>query len=460
MRIWSRHFPRTPLLLLAVAEAIALFVSVYIAASIVLGRDSVPSQYVPKAAALAGVILLSLIAMGLYQFHKRINFNEMFIRIIVSFAVGSLVMAIAYYSIPALTLQPRIAATALVCALMLLLIVRFIFMGVVDKSVFRRRTLVLGAGDDSLPISNLRRRADRRGFVIVGQLPAPGDRSRNEGENLLETDESILETARQLSADEIVIAMDERRGNLPIRELLDCKLSGIDVIDLMEFLERETGKVPVDLVSPGWLIFSPGFRITKTRRVLKRVFDLSVGGFAILLTWPLMLGVALAIKISDGWDKPVIYKQRRLGYRGREFDVFKFRSMVTDAEHECGAKWAEVDDARITKVGAILRDFRLDELPQIINVLKGDMSIVGPRPERPEFVRELERKVPYYDERHTVMPGLTGWAQMKFKYGASEDDALEKLKYDLYYVKNNSLILDLMIILQTTEVILWRIGAR
>lgn len=460
MRFWSRQIPRTPLLLLGIAEAGALFVSVYIAASLVVGDDEALGRYMPQAAALAGVMIVSLIAMGLYQFHKRINFNETFVRIVVSLAVGSIVMAVAYYSIPALTLQPQIAAIALACGLLLLLVVRFCFMSVVDESIFRRRTLVFGAGDTALPISSLRRRADRRGFKIVGKLPAPGDRKKNVCEHLLETDKSILEVALEAKADEIVIAMDDRRGNFPVRDLLDCKLAGIEVIELMEFLERETGKIPVDLVNPGWLIFSPGFRVTRTRRTLKRLFDLAVGGFALFLLWPLLVVVALAIKISDGWEHPVIYRQRRVGYRGKEFNVLKFRSMVVDAESECGAKWAEENDPRITKIGTVLRDYRLDELPQIINVLKGEMSIVGPRPERPKFVRELEKKVPYYDERHTVMPGVTGWAQLKFKYGASEHDAIEKLQYDLYYVKNHSLILDLMIILQTTEVVLWRKGAR
>ncbi len=447
-------------MLLGIAEAGVLFASVYIAALFVVGGTDAPERYLPQAIALSAVMLITLISMGLYQFHKRINFNEIFVRIVVSLVVGSVVMAVAYYSIPALALQPTIAAIALICGLALLVVVRLCFMTVVDESIFRRRTLVLGAGDRALPISSLRRRADRRGFKIVGKLPAPGDDKRNSCEHLLETDKSILEVAQETKADEIVVAMDDRRGNLPIRGLLDCKLAGIDVIDLLEFLERETGKVRLDLVNPSWFIFSPGFRITRSRRILKRLFDFGVATVALLLLWPVLLVVAVSIKISDGWSHPVIYRQRRVGYRGRAFDVLKFRSMVVDAESESGARWAEEDDPRITKIGAILRDYRLDELPQIINVLKGEMSIVGPRPERPEFVRELEKKVPYYDERHTVMPGVTGWAQLKFRYAASENDTFEKLQYDLYYVKNHSLILDLMIILQTAEVVIWRVGAR
>jgi len=254
--------------------------------------------------------------------------------------------------------------------------------------------------------------------------------------------------------------MDDRRGNLPIRDLLDCKLRGIDVIDLLEFLERETGKIHIDLVNPGWLIFSPGFRITRFRRITKRWVDFVLGLVALAVFWPFMLVIAIAIKIEDGLDASVIYRQRRVGYRGRVFNVFKFRSMREDAEADGKAKWAEMNDMRVTKVGAVIRKFRLDELPQIFNVLAGQMSIVGPRPERPEFVTELEEQIPYYSERHTVKPGVTGWAQLKYSYGASKEDAEEKLRYDLYYVKNHSLMLDLMIILQTAEVILWGKGAR
>jgi len=460
MRFWSKQAPKTPLLLLAVAEGGALFLSVYIAALLVVGGTVGLQQYIPQAVTVVGVMLLSLIATGLYQFHKRINFTEIIARIVVGLAIGSFVMLAAYIALPMLTLQPRIAVIALACALLLLLLLRYGFMQLVDESVFRRRTLIYGAGERTLPISALRRRADRRGFKIVGQVPAPGDLSVNECENLIESEASLLTIARQQKADEIVVAMDDRRGNLPVNDLLDCKLVGIEVIDLLEFLERETGKIRIDLVKPGWLIFSPQFLITRSRRALKRIADLILGTLALVLLCPVMAVIFLAIKFCDGWDKPIIYRQRRVGFRGQEFDLLKFRSMIVDAENGSGAVWAQQNDPRVTRVGALLRQCRFDELPQIFNILKGEMSIVGPRPERPQFVRELEQRIPYYTERHAVMPGVTGWAQLNFKYGASEDDAIEKLQYDLYYVKNHNLILDLMIILQTTEIVLWRIGAR
>jgi len=464
MSTWSKSFVRTPLVLLALAEASILYLSVNFASSVAMGgvdlfEDSL-GPIAPKAAAFSTVMLLSLVAMGLYQFHQRAYFHEVLVRIVVGMAIGSAILGASYYFFPRINLEPRIAALSVLSALTLLLLLRLVFLRYVDENIFRRRTLVFGAGERSEAITDLRRRADRRGFRIVGTIPAPGDTLRGNRADLLETGVSICDTAEAENADEIVIAMDDRRGNLPIRELLDCKMRGIEVLDLLEFLERETGKIQVDLVSPGWLIFSPGFRHTRLRRLLKRGLDLVVGSIALCLAWPFMILIIVAIKLEDGLNAPVIYRQRRVGYRDRAIDVLKFRSMVVDAEADGEAVWAIKDDPRVTRVGALLRKIRFDELPQIFNVLSGNMSLVGPRPERPEFVEDLEAEIPYYAERHGVKPGLTGWAQLKYSYGASKEDAIEKLRYDLYYVKNHSLLLDLAIILQTVEVILWRKGAR
>jgi sugar transferase (PEP-CTERM system associated) len=254
--------------------------------------------------------------------------------------------------------------------------------------------------------------------------------------------------------------MDDRRGNFPVRDLLDCKLRGFHVIELIEFLERETGKIAVDLVNPAWLIFSSGFRNSRSRRFSERTLDLVVSGLLALLTWPVMLAVMIAIKIEDGWRAPVLYRQTRIGFMGKPFEVLKFRSMCEDAEADGKAVWAQANDSRITRVGRTLRSSRLDELPQVFNVVGGQMSLVGPRPERPEFVTHLSDTIPYYAERHTVKPGVTGWAQLRYAYGSSDDDALEKLQYDLYYVKNHNILLDIMVLLQTVEVILWGKGAR
>jgi len=464
MPTWSKSFARTPLVLLAFAEVTILFVSVYAAAVIAFGGielfEDTTGPIAPKAAILALVMLVSLVAMGLYQFHQRVYYHEVIVRIVVGVAIGSAVLAAAYYFFPTFNLEPRIAATAVCSSLGFLLLLRYFFLRHVDENVFRRRTLIYGAGEKAGAIFDLRRSADRRGFKVVGTIPAPGDTHRNERVSALVTHKTVSEVAFETDADEIVIAMDDRRGNLPIRELLDAKLRGIDVIDLLEFLERETGKIEVDLVNPGYLIFSPGFRHGRISRSIKRVFDIFVAVPSLVLGAPVMLAAAIAIKCEDGFAAPVIYKQRRVGKNGHVFNVFKFRSMRVDAEKDGKAVWAQKDDPRITRVGAVLRKMRVDELPQIFNVLAGQMSIVGPRPERPEFVNELSEEIPYYAERHSVKPGVTGWAQLMYSYGASKEEAVEKLRYDLFYVKNTNIVLDLMIILQTAEVVLWGKGAR
>jgi len=465
MPAWSiKNFVRTPLLLMAFMEAAILFSSVYVAALVVFGSlnecERIVGPLAPKASIVAGVFLTSLIAMGLYQFHQRIYYREAVVRVMVGLAIGAVALAAIFYVFPSTTISSDIAGVAIGYALILLLLVRYHFVRTVDENVFRHRTLVYGAGKRAASIADMRRRADRRGFKIVGQMPAPGDTIIEHKEFLAADDRTIAAIAIELNADEIVVAMDDRRGNLPIRELLDAKLRGIDVIDLLEFLERETGKIRVDLVNPGWLIFSTGFRITPLRRFTPRVLDVMASGSLFLLTWPVMLLVALVIKLEDGLSAPVFYRQYRVGQGGETFPVLKFRSMTVNAEADGKAVWATKDDNRVTRVGNSLRKSRLDEFPQLLNVLRGQMSLVGPRPERPEFVEELQKKIPYYSERHSVRPGVTGWAQLKYSYGASEEDALEKLQFDLYYIKNQSLMLDIMIILQTVEVVLWGKGAR
>jgi sugar transferase (PEP-CTERM system associated) len=280
-------------------------------------------------------------------------------------------------------------------------------------------------------------------------------------------DERLIATTMPLSKiasieeiDEIIVAMDDRRQQFPLTELLECRLAGIAVTDLSTFLERETGKIHLDILTPSWMIFGGGFRHDLMRRWSERGFDLVVSLGLLVVTLPLMLLTALAIKLEDGLDAPVLYRQMRVGYAGRVFEVIKFRSMRIDAEKDGKARWAEADDPRVTHIGAFIRKMRIDELPQLLNVLKGRMSFVGPRPERPEFVTQLVEHVPYYHERHSVKPGITGWAQLCYPYGASEHDAIEKLQYDLYYVKNHGLLFDIMILLQTAEVILFGRGAR
>lgn len=457
-------FPRMPLLLLGAAETLVLYSSVYVAAATFYGGVAAAEQVLGplpgKAWLLAITILVSLISMGLYHFNERVRFTEMLARMLAGFTLAFLVLAVVFYAIPSVALPRELNLVAMGYAFAFLLLLRFLFMQGVDENIFRRRTLVYGAGKRASVLGELRRKADRRGFTIVGNVPAAGDESIFDVTGMLIQNRDIDELAETLRADEIVVAMDDRRGNLPIRQLLNARLQGTEVLDIVEFLERETGKIRVDLVRPGWLIFAPGFRANRLRRASKRTNDLIAGGMIACVTWPLMLLVALAIKLEDGWRSPVLYRQQRVGLGGVSFEVLKFRSMVEDAESDGQPLWASKNDERVTRVGAVIRKFRLDELPQVFNVVRGQMSLVGPRPERPAFVAELSENVPYYSERHTVKPGMTGWAQLRYPYAATPEDAVEKLQYDLYYVKNHNLLLDFLIILQTVEVVLWGKGAR
>lgn len=455
---------RAPLLLMAGVEALIVFSSVYVAGIIVFGDlaecERIIGPLAPRAVIGASVVLVCMISMGLYQLDRRIDFGEVAARVVAGMIAGCLVMIAIFYISPIEMWSNEIAVVAITYALLLLFVGRFLFVSTIDQNVFRHRTIIYGGGVRAESIADLRRRADRRGFKIVGQVVPESDGYSDGINGVKQEHETLVDAAIRTQADEIVVAMDDRRGNLPVRDLLNARLRGINVIDLMEFLERETGKIRVDLVRPGWLVFSSGFRSSRYRQITKRAVDLAVSTSLLMVTWPIMLVVAVAIKAEDGPGAPVFYRQWRVGRSDKPFRVIKFRSMRENAEADGKAVWATEDDDRITKVGATLRKFRLDELPQIVNVFKGEMSLVGPRPERPEFVEKLKKSIPYYSERHTIQPGITGWAQLHYAYASSEEDAIEKLQYDLYYVKNHGLFLDIMTILQTVEVVLWGKGAR
>lgn len=295
-------------------------------------------------------------------------------------------------------------------------------------------------------------------FNTPGFYPVVAERDANGKARTINHDH-LLRTIRDLNVGEIVIAVREQRGGvLPLRQLLDAKLRGIRVIDLATFYERELGMLYIDHIKASWLIFGEGFSQGLLRDVVKRVFDLFFGLLLLVISLPVQLLAALAIMIDSGM--PILYRQERVGQGGRAFTIIKFRTMVDDAEKDGTPRWAQQGDSRITRVGRFLRFTRIDELPQLFNVLRGDMSFVGPRPERPFFVRHLLEDIPFYDLRHSVKPGITGWSQVRYPYGASVGDSMQKLQYDLYYVKNHSLFLDLLILVDTVQVVLLGKGAR
>jgi sugar transferase (PEP-CTERM system associated) len=322
-----------------------------------------------------------------------------------------------------------------------------------------RRVLVLGVGDRALAVRHALDDSEKD-VTIVGHYPgASAEPAAVPIECVLPGTRGLTETARALRIDEIVVALSERRGGaMPLRELLDCRLAGIKVIDLASHFEQTLGQIRLDSLHAGWLIFGNGFRQDTLRSAAKRLYDISTALVLLIVTLPVMLVAALLIALTSGL--PVFYRQERVGLNGRLFNVLKFRSMRTDAEPDGTPRWALADDARVTRLGRFMRKTHIDELPQLLNVLRGDMGMVGPRPERPYFVAQLTRDIPFYAVRHSVKPGVTGWVQVRFPYGASVADSAGKLQYDLYYVKNNSLVLDTLVLLETVMVVLTGKGAR
>jgi sugar transferase (PEP-CTERM system associated) len=410
-----------------------------------------------RAAVFGAAVVVGVTAMGLYQIRQRLTFEGVVVRVLLALGFAAMVLALVFFLQPALSLWRGWLALSLLFAFLLLLASRFLFATFVEQDFFRRRVVVYGAGQRAAALLQLRRRSDQRGFQIVAFMPVPNEVQVIQDERVDSSVGSLVELARKHEAEEIIIAMDDRRRGFPIRELLNCKFAGMDVVDVLTFLERESGKVMVGLMEPSWIIFSDGFTPRSSRLLMTRCLDLFVAFIVLAVGWPFMILTALAILVEDG--RPVLYRQVRVGLLGKPFELLKFRSMTKNAELG-GPQWAQRNDTRVTKVGGLIRKLRLDELPQLLNIIRGDMRLVGPRPERPEFASELAERIPYYHERHCVKPGLTGWAQLSYPYGSSERDALEKLQYDLYYVKNQSLVFDLMILLQTVEVVVWGKGAR
>lgn len=464
VQLFGHPVPRS-IVILAVLEAVAVYYAL-IAAAIVRFHfephaiDYAEGSVWARGMLFTGSTFVCTMAFGLYSARQRARTVGLVFRVVASVAAAVAITAVGFYLVPHLRVGRTVLAIAGLLVMGVLLVLRLGFARLVDDTPFKRRILVYGTGRHAAPIAGLRRRSDQRGFVIVGFVRPPGGELAVPAERLMQADGKLLDLCEREEVDEVIVAMDERRNSLPIRELLDCRLAGIDVTELVSFLERETGRVRIDVLNPSWLIFGVGFKRGSFRLQSARVLDLFAASALFCLTCPLMLVTALAIKLEDGWRAPLFYRQERVGFAGRLFKLSKFRSMRVNAEAAGQAVWAQKNDSRVTRVGAVIRKLRIDELPQVLNVLKGEMGLVGPRPERPQFVQQLTEKIPYYVERLSVKPGITGWAQLCYPYGASEQDALEKLQYDLYYIKNGNLLFDIAILVQTAEVVLMGKGAR
>ncbi|MEO0972590.1 MAG: TIGR03013 family XrtA/PEP-CTERM system glycosyltransferase [Pseudomonadota bacterium] len=455
-----RHYMNLPVLILAIIEFVILFAAAAIAAS-VMGESGIGGLSHLWCVVFAVVTSVSFISMGLYRVRSIQRTLGMMVRVALGLAMAGIALMVVFYAVPAVAVDPAALGAALSTALVLIALVRIAFYRLAGEDLFKRRVLVYGAGRKASGLLSLPQRYDMRGFHLLGFVPPPSLEREVADDQVIDLDaSSLLHFAREHDVDEIVVAIDDRRNAFPVQELLDCKLRGINVTDAISFVERETGKVKLDLLYPSWMIFSDGFSRNLLHSRVQRIFDVVASLALLALTWWVMLITAFAIWVESGFKHSVLYKQVRVGFEGRHFEVLKFRSMTPDAERGGKAVWAIENDKRVTRVGAVIRKYRIDELPQIFNVLRGDMSFVGPRPERPSFVEELSALIPYYRERHFVKPGITGWAQLCYRYGSSTEDSMEKLQYDLYYLKHRSVVFDLMILLQTAEVVLLRQGAR
>ena len=454
-----------PMVALAAVEVVIFYTSLLAAGRLRFGVDLAELERQsgplwPRALLFSAAMGVCLLAFGLYSARQRARSGGIFVRVAIAVLVGIFVTAACFYIIPDLWIGRGVVSLAAFTAAVIVLMVRLGFSHLVDTTPFRRRVLVYGTGQRATAVSQLRRRADQRGFVLTGFVRPEGEGLNVPEARVLDPEGQLLSYCKQATIDEIVVAMDDRRRAFPVRELLECRMSGIDVIDLLTFLERETGRVRLDVLNPSWLIFGKGFRRGSLRRFSSTLLDVFASLMLLVLSLPFILATIVAIKLEDGWRAPVFYRQERVGLGGRTFQLLKFRSMRLDAEADGQAQWAQKEDPRVTRVGAVIRKLRIDELPQLLNVLRGDMCLVGPRPERPQFVAELSETIPYYMQRHYVKPGITGWAQLCYPYGSSQQDAVEKLQYDLYYIKNSGFLLDLTILVQTAEVVIFGKGAR
>ncbi|HEY0958968.1 MAG TPA: TIGR03013 family XrtA/PEP-CTERM system glycosyltransferase [Novosphingobium sp.] len=460
IRLFKHYIPHA-VLLLGLFDVMLLVISGEIAWRVRANQIGMePGLVVDRIwphAAFAGMLLTAMISVGVYGADSLRSMRYAGARLLVAVSLGIIALSFVDFMIGGHNFWRSTLAYGMGLAIVLLMLNRLIVGGILGTAAFRRRVLVLGAGPRAQRLRDLGEKPES-GFAIVGYVGM--------SENAPVVEEAIARPAihnlkryvENLGVSEVVLALEERRNALPLNDLLRIKTAGVHVNDFSSFLERETGRVDLDTVNPSWLIFSDGFSSGRAvSSVAKRMFDIAASAILLLFTAPLILVFAVLVKIDS--RGPAFFRQTRVGLYGQSFDVIKLRSMRTDAE-VAGAQWATRNDPRITRVGRFIRKVRIDELPQAWSVLKGEMSFVGPRPERPEFVADLEEQLPYYAERHMVKPGITGWAQINYPYGASIEDSRHKLEYDLYYAKNYTPFLDLLIILQTLRVVLWHEGAR
>jgi sugar transferase (PEP-CTERM system associated) len=417
------------------------------------------SLYILRALLVTLIFQLSLYFFDLYDLSGRLAGAEVFARVMQAFGAGCVVLAVVYYFFPVIIISSRVFWTGYGAICASILFWRFVYNKVLDRKMFVQPVVIVGAGKMAARIASEIEGKRDSGYRIVSFIGQQGEPLCPLPACVPPVGElqHLPQMCRTHKVEKVVVALDDARGRTPVQELLQCKMQGISVENGVTFYEGLTGKILVEKVNPSWLIYSSGFKIGRWYVFAKRLIDVVVSSVGLLISLPVIICSAVLIKLES--TGPIFYQQERVGEKGKTFKVVKFRSMRSDAEKD-GPVWAMENDTRVTRYGSFMRKVRIDEIPQMWNVLKGEMSFVGPRPERPVFVEQLTRTIPYYALRHSIKPGITGWAQICYPYGASEEDALRKLEYDLYYIKNLSLQMDLWIIFQTVKTVLFQKGAR
>lgn len=461
LRILKQYYPVRNAVFV-VGEGLFIFVSVVIASWIIIGNTLILTD---RALALKALLIVSICQLclyynDLYDLNITDTKSELFIRLLQALGASAILLAPVYYWFPGFIIGKWIFNISIFFVIMFIVIWRMAYMQVLNRGLFDQNIILLGSGDLAKKIAQEIDEKRDCGYQVAAVI---GGEESSAGQSVDGSDPKckiaygdFCKKAKSMNIDKIVVAIQERRSGFPTRQLLNCRVDGIEVIEGSTFYEMLTGKFMVEQINPSWLIFSEGFRKSRFRRVLKRTSDLVLSIFMLILLAPVLILVAILIKLES--KGPVFFSQERVGENRKPYMVHKFRSMVQDAEKECGPVWAQADDCRVTRVGKYIRKLRIDEFPQLFNVIKGEMSFVGPRPEREFFVEELEAAIPYYGERFSVKPGITGWAQVCYSYGASVDDAKEKLNYDLFYIKNMSIFMDLMVIMKTVKTVLFGEG--
>lgn len=457
IRLFNVYYPARTLMLV-IGEAVVVCASFVAATMLQRGPDwYLVLDYENgfyKILGITGLALLCSYYFDLYDMRRLASRGETYFRLLVLLGTLSLMLAAVEYVYPAVRVAPGVFLVGLSLLTVLLTAWRALCDWMMRLPMLRERVYVLGAGERAQRVVNAIRARPELGLEVIGWAGAVANGSLDR-DMLARLLESLRDTQ---SVDRVIVAIADRRGLLPVRELLDLRLNNVKVEEATDVLERIESKIEVDNLNPSWLVFGEGFRLNTAVILSRRIFSVFVALVLLLLALPLLPLIALAVKLSS--PGPVLYKQARVGRHGKSFYCYKFRTMRADAEADTGPTWAGDEDPRITRVGRFLRSTRLDELPQLWNVFCGDMGFVGPRPERPEFTEMLSREIPYYPLRHIIRPGITGWAQVCYEYGASVEQAKEKLRYDLYYIKHISLSFDLYIIFTTIKIVLFGRGAR